>query len=60
MVNENVRPDMLQEIAGVLSKLTEEAPDIYYFDGFIDTAIGRIEVFYEHPATCPPDIPIGE
>ena len=31
MVNENVRPDMLQEIAGLLQKLAKEAPDIYYF-----------------------------
>jgi hypothetical protein len=51
---------MLQEIAGLLQKLTEEAPNIYYFTRLIDTGIGRIEVFCEHPATCPPDIPIGK
>ena len=60
MVNKNVRPDVLQKIIGLLQKLTEEAPDIYYFAGLIDTAIGRIEVFCEHPTTCPPDIPIGK
>jgi hypothetical protein len=51
---------MLQEIAGLLQKLTKEASDIYYFARLIDTAIGRIEVFCEHPATCPPDNPIGK
>jgi hypothetical protein len=40
--------------------VTEEAPDIKYFARLIDTATGRIEVFCEHPATCPPDIPIGK
>jgi hypothetical protein len=60
MVNENVRPNMLQEIAGVLFKLTEEAPGIYYFAGLIDTEIGRVEVFCEHPTTCPPAISIGK
>ena len=51
---------MLQEIDGILQKLTEEAPDIYYFARLIDTEIGRVVVFCEHPATCPPDIPIGK
>ena len=51
---------MLQEIAGLLYKLTEEAPDICYFTRLIDTAIGRVEVFCEHPATYPPDTPIGK
>ena len=60
MVNGDVRPDMLQEITGLLEKLTEEAPDIYYVARLIDTGIGRIEVFCEHPASCPPDIPIGK
>ena len=60
MVNRDVRPAMLQEITGLLQKLTEEAPDIYYFARLIDTAIGRIEVFCEHPATRPPEISIGK
>ena len=60
MVNGDIRSDMLQEIAGLQQKLTEKAPDIYYFARLIDTAIGRIEVFCEHPATCTPDIPIGK
>ena len=51
---------MLHKIAGTLQKLTEEAPDIYYFARLIDIGIGRIEVFYEQPATGPPDIPIGK
>ena len=45
MVNGDVRPDMLQEIAGLLHKLAEEAPDINYFARLIDTGIGRIKVF---------------
>ena len=60
MVNGDIRSDMLQEIAGPLQKLTEEAPDIYYFVRLIDTGIGRIKVFCEHPATCPPDTSIGK
>ena len=60
MVTRDVRPDVLQEIIGLLQKLTEESPDIYYFAGLINTGIGRIEIFCEHPATCPPDIPIGK
>ena len=60
MVNGDVRPDVLQEITGLLQKLTEEAPNIYYFAGLIDIAIGRIKMFCEHPATCTPDIPIGK
>ena len=60
IVKGDVRPDMLQEITWFLQKLTEEAPDVYYFAWLIDTAIGRIEMFCEHPATCPPDIPIGK
>ena len=51
---------MLQKIAGLLQKLTKEASDIYYFARLIETAIGRTEVFCEHPATCPPDIPVGK
>ena len=60
MINGDLRPDMLQEIAGLQQKLTEEAPNIYYFARLIDTGIGRIEVFCKHPATCSPDIPIGK
>ena len=60
IVKGDVRPDMLQEITWFLQKLTEEAPDVYYFARLTDTTIGRIEVFCEHPATCPPDIPIGK
>ena len=56
----DVRPGVLQKIVGLLQKLTEEASDIYCFARLIDTGIGRIEVFCEHPATCPPDIPIGK
>ena len=59
-VNIDVRPDVLQEITGLLQKLTEESPDVYYFVGLINIAIGRIEVFCEHPATCPPDITVGK
>ena len=51
---------MLQEIAGLLQKLTEEASDIHGFARSIDTGIGRIEVFGEHSPTCPPDIPVGK
>jgi hypothetical protein len=47
MTNENVRADMLQEFVGLLQKLTEEAPDIYYLTRLVDTGVGRIEVFYE-------------
>ena len=60
MVNGDLRPDMLQEITRLLQKLTEEAPNIYYFAWLIYTAIGRGEVLCKHPATCPPDIPIGK
>ena len=60
MANRDIRAAMLHKIAGLLQKLTEEAPDIYYFARLTDSAIGRIEVFCEHPATRPPDIPIGE
>ena len=60
IVNEDVRPDMLQEIAGLLQKLTEKAPGIYNFARLIGFGIGWIEVFCEHPATCPPDVPIGK
>ena len=60
MVNGDLRSDMLQEITRLLQKLTEEAPDIYYFTRLIDTGIGRIEIFCEHPATFPPDSPIGK
>ena len=39
--------------------LREKAPDVYNFARLIDTGIGRIEVFCEHPATRPPEIPIA-
>ena len=59
-VNRDVRATVLQEIIGLLQELTEETPDIFHLAQLVDTGIGRIEVFCEHPATCPPDIPIGK
>jgi hypothetical protein len=60
IANGNVRADMLQEIVGLLQELTEKTPDIYYLARMVDTVIGRMEIFCEYPATCPPDIPIGK
>ena len=60
MANGNVRADMLQKIVGLHQELTDEAPNIYDVTRLVDTAIGRIEVFCEYSATCPPDIPIGK
>ena len=56
----NVRPNMVQEIIGLLQKLNEETPDIQDI-ALVNTIVtGRIEVFCKHPATFPPDISIGK
>jgi hypothetical protein len=57
----NVRPNVVQEIIGLLQKLTEEAPDIQDIARLVNTIVtGRIKVFCKHPATFPPDISIGK